>query len=147
MPWRMLWGWFLIIILLSSISAGQNPWEEKNQAGEKAFQEGHLAEASRLFTEALKEAQKFGSNDVRRAPIYNNLGLVSFVQNNFISSEVLYERAIAILEAQGQENPLLLPVLDNLTSLYVKQWAFVKAIQTSWHAYHIRDKKFGPESL
>jgi hypothetical protein len=51
------------------------------------------------------------------------------------------------MEAQGQENPLLLPVLDNLTSLYVKQWAFGKAIQTSWHAYHIREKKFGPTNL
>ena len=59
----------------------QGSWEEKNQAGEKAFQEGHLAAASRLFTEALKEAQKFGPNDERLTPIYNNLGLVSFVQN------------------------------------------------------------------
>jgi len=143
----MLWRSLLTLILLGGISAGQNSWEEKNQAGEKAFQEGHLVEASRLFTEALKEAQQFGSNDVRLAPIYNNLGLVSFVQNNFISSEILYERAIAVMEAQGQENPLLLPVLDNLTSLYVKQWAYVKAIQTSWHAYHIRDKKFGTQSL
>ena len=79
MPWRMLWRSLLTLTLLSSISAGQNSWEEKNQAGEKAFREGHFAEASRLFTEALREAQKFGSNDVRLAPIYNNLGLVSFV--------------------------------------------------------------------
>jgi tetratricopeptide (TPR) repeat protein len=51
------------------------------------------------------------------------------------------------MEKQGQENPLLLPVLDNLTSLYVKQWAFGKAIQTSWRAYRIREKKFGSTSL
>ena len=41
----------------------------------------------------------------------------------------------------------LLPVLDNLRSLYLKQWAFGKAIQTSWRAYHIREKKFGPSGL
>jgi VWFA-related protein len=51
------------------------------------------------------------------------------------------------MEAQGQENPLLLPVLDNLTSLYVKQWAFGKAIRTSWRTYQIREKKFGPGNL
>jgi len=147
MSWRSIWRPVLGILLLHAMSAGQSSWEDKNRAGEKAFQEGHLSDANALFTEALREAQKFGPNDVRLAPIYNNLGLVAFVQNNFIASEILYEKAIAVMEAQGQENPLLLPVLDNLTSLYVKQWAFGKAIQTSWHAYHIREKKFGPTNL
>jgi VWFA-related protein len=137
----------IALLLLPAISLAQTSWEDKNRAGEKAFQEGRLADASRLFTEALSQAQHFGPNDVRLAPIYNNLALVSFVQNNFIASESLYEKSIAIMQAQGQENPLLLPVLDNLTRLYVKQWAFGKAIQTSWRACHIRVKKFGPASL
>ena len=137
----------IFVLILSVISAGQSSWEGKNLAGEKAFQEGRLLDANRLFTDALRDAQQFGPNDVRLAPIYNNLALVSFVQNNFIASETLYEKSIAVMEAQGQENPLLLPVLDNLTSLYVKQWAFGKAIQTSWRACHIREKKFGPENL
>ena len=51
------------------------------------------------------------------------------------------------METQGKENPLLLPVLDTLTSLYVKQWAFGSAIRTSWRACHIREQKFGPASL
>ncbi|MGA8489273.1 MAG: VWA domain-containing protein [Terriglobales bacterium] len=144
---RAFWHSMVALLLLHAMAAGQSSWEEKNRAGEKAFQEGHLAEASGLFSEALRDAQKFGPNDVRLAPIYNNLALIAFVQNNFITAEILYQRAIAIMEAQGQENPLLLPVLDNLTSLYVKQWAFGKAIQTSWRAYHIREKKFGPASL
>ena len=135
------------LFLLHAISVGQSSWEKKNLAGEKAFQEGRLADAKVLFVEALGEAQRFGPNDVRLAPIYNNLALVSFVQNNYIASETFYEKAIAIMEAQGQENSLLLPVLDNLTSLYIKQWAFSKAIQTSWHACHIREKKFGAENL
>jgi VWFA-related protein len=137
----------IALLLLPAISLAQSSWEEKNRAGEKAFQEGRLADASRLFTQALGQAQQFGPNDVRLAPIYNNLALVSFVQNNFIASESLYEKSIAIMQAQGQENSLLLPVLDNLTSLYVKQWAFGKAIQTSWRACRIREKKFGPASL
>jgi len=147
MPWRLLWHSMLAVLLLHTMSAGQTSWEEKNRAGEKAFQEGHLSDASQLFTAALRDAQKFGPNDVRLAPIYNNLALVSFIQNNFIASEILYERAVGVMEAQGQENPLLLPVLDNLTSLYVKQWAFGKAIQTSWRACHLREKKFGPATL
>jgi VWFA-related protein len=129
------------------MSSAQSSWEEKNRLGEKAFQEGRLADANRLFTDALQQARQFGPNDLRLAPIYNNLALVSFVQSNFIASETLYEKSIAVMEAQGQENPLLLPVLDNLTSLYVKQWAFGKAIQTSWRACHIREKKFGPANL
>lgn len=136
-----------MIALLNAICVGQSSWEDKNRAGEKAFQEGHLSDASRLFTEALKEAQSFGPNDLRLAPIYNNLALVAFVQNNFITSEILYQKALAAMETQAPDNPLVLPVLDNLTQLYVKQWAFGKAIRTSWHACRIRQKKFGPESL
>jgi VWFA-related protein len=147
MDWRSIRHSLVVLLLLHAMSVGQSSWEEKNRAGEKAFQEGHLADASRLFTEALKDAQQFGPNDVRLAPIYNNLALVAFVQNNFIASETLYEKAIAVMQATAQENSLLLPVLDNLTSLYVKQWAFGKAIQTSWRACHIREKKFGPASL
>jgi tetratricopeptide (TPR) repeat protein len=144
---RSICGAMIALLLLHVISAAQSSWEDKNRLGEKAFQEGRLADASRLFNDALRDAQQFGPNDVRLAPIYNNLALVAFVQNNFIASETLYEKSIAIMEAQGQENPLLLPVLNNLTSLYVKQWAFGKAIQTSWRACHIREKKFGPASL
>jgi VWFA-related protein len=147
MSGRSLYRAMIALLLLPAISVAQSSWEEKNQAGEKAFQEGHLADASRLFTGALKDAQQFGPNDVRLAPIYNNLALVFFVQNNFISSEALYEKSIAVMQGQAQENPLLLPVLDNLTSLYIKQWAFGKAIQTSWRACHIREKKFGPANL
>jgi VWFA-related protein len=146
MPCRLFWHLMLGLLLLQ-MPTGRSSWEEKNRAGEKAFQEGHLADASALFTEALRDAQKFGPNDVRLAPIYNNLALISFIQNNFIVSETLYEKAIAVMEAQGQENPLLLPVLDNLASLYVKQWAFGEAIRTSWRAYHIREGKFGPANL
>jgi VWFA-related protein len=147
MAGRSLVRSMVVLLVLQAVSVGQGSWEEKNQAGEKAFQEGRLADASQLFNEALREAQQFGPNDVRLAPIYNNLALVSFVQNNFIAAEGLYEKAIVVMEAKGQENSLLLPVLDNLTSLYVKEWAFGKAIRTSWRACQIREKKFGPANL
>ncbi|MFZ0321699.1 MAG: VWA domain-containing protein [Candidatus Sulfotelmatobacter sp.] len=137
----------VIGLLLCAISAGQNSWEDKNLAGEKAFQQGRLLDANRFFDNALRDAQQFGPNDVRLAPIYNNLGLVAFVQNNFISSEAFFEKSIGLMQAHGAQNPLLLPVLDNLTSLYLKQWAFGKAIQASWRACHIRETKFGPASL
>jgi VWFA-related protein len=145
--WRSICRVLIALLLLPVISAAQRSWEEKNRLGEKAFQEGRLADAERLFADALRDAQQFGPNNVRLGPIYNNLALVSFVQNNFIASEALYEKSIAVMEAKEQENSLLLPVLDNLTSLYVKQWAFGKAIQTSWHACHIREKKYGPANL
>jgi VWFA-related protein len=137
---------FLLLLLPASL-IGQNTWEEKNKAGEKLFQEGKLADANRLFLEALQEAQKFGPNDLRLAPIYNNLALVAFVRSSFISSEGLYEKAITVVEGgRGAEDPLLLPILENLTRLYVKEWAFSKAIQTSRRICSIREKKLGPEN-
>lgn len=151
MPYRLLVHSILALLLLQA-GAEQASWEAKNRAGEEAFQRGHLVEAQAFFLGALREAQKSGPEDARLAPIYNNLASISFVQSNFIDSETLYRKAIALMEAPGgqtqaQDNPLLLPVLDNLTILYTKEWDFGKALQTSWRAFHIREKKFGPASL
>jgi VWFA-related protein len=150
-PYRWLVHSLLALLLLQA-SASQTAWEEKNRAGEQAFQTGRLDQAEALFLEALREAQKLGPEDSRLAAIYNNLASIAFIRNNFISAESLYQKAIALMEppghqTQAQDNPLLQPVFDNLTMLYVKEWAFSKAIQTSWRAYHIRTKKFGPASL
>ena len=137
----------LILLCLTLPVAGQNSWEEKNQTGEKAFREGKLADANRLFVEALHDAQQFGEKDVRLAPIYNNLALVAFVRNNFIASEEMYEKAISVVEgARGPEDPLLLPILENLTRLYVKQWSFNQAIHTSKRICSIREKSSGAQS-
>ena len=147
MQWAPFWRLTLAFLSLHAALFAQSSWEAKNQAGERAFQEGRLLEASRLFNDALQDARQFGPNDVRLAPVYNNLALVFFVQNDFIDSETYYEQALKVMQPQGQENSLLLPVLDNLTGLYVKQWAFGKAIQTSSRACHIREKQFGPANL
>jgi VWFA-related protein len=142
--WRAL---LLTLILLEVLALAQtSAWEAKNRDGEKAFQEGRLADANALFTTALKEAQQFGPKDLRLAPILNNLALVAFVRNNFVGAQENFEQAISVIEgARGPEDPLLLPILDNLTRLYIKQWAFDNAIQTSWRACHIREKKLGVE--
>jgi tetratricopeptide (TPR) repeat protein len=133
--------------LLSTFAWAQtSAWEEKNRAGEKAFQAGKLADAQELFSAALREAQQFGPKDVRQAPILNNLALVAFVQNNFTTAEEDFDQAVSVIEVgRGPEDLLLLPIFDNITRLYVKQWAFDKAIRTSWRSCHIREKKLGVE--
>jgi VWFA-related protein len=140
-------GLLLTLIALQVLALAQtSTWEAKNRAGEKAFQEGKLADAEGLFAAALKDAQQFGPRDLRLAPILNNLALVAFVRNNFVGAQENFEQAISIIEAaRGSDDPLLLPILDNLTRLYIKQWAFDNAIQTSWRSCHIREKKLGVE--
>jgi len=135
------------LILMPLFLAGQATWQENNKAGEKLFQEGKLSDANRLFLDALQEAQRFGANDLRLAPIYNNLALVAFVRNSFINSEALYEKAIAIVESnRGPEDPLLLPILENLARLHIKEWDFPNAIRTTRRICSIREKTFGPEN-
>src|SRR5689334_21351466 len=96
---RILWVLACLVPMWSLSATAQTTWEEKNRAGELLFQQGRLADANRLFLDALQEAQKFGSTDLRLAPIYNNLALVAFVRSSFINSEALYEKALAIVEA------------------------------------------------
>jgi VWFA-related protein len=147
MYWHRLTALPLTLILLQALALAQtSAWEAKNRAGEKAFQEGKLADADGLFTAALKDAQQFGPKDLRLAPILNNLALVAFVRNNFVGAQENFEQAISVIEtARGPDDPLLLPILDNLTRLYTKQWAFDNAIQTSWRACRIRETKLGVE--
>jgi VWFA-related protein len=147
MSLQQLKALLLALISLQALAFAQtSAWEAKNQAGEKAFQEGRLADANALFATALKEAQQFGPKDLRLAPILNNLALVAFVRNNFVAAQENFEQALSIIQAaRGPEDALSLPILDNLIRLYIKQWAFDNAIQTSWRAYRIREKNLGVE--
>ena len=62
MPWRIICRAIVALFLLPVMSSAQSSWEEKNRLGEKAFQEGRLADANRLFTDALQQARQFGPN-------------------------------------------------------------------------------------
>ena len=136
----------IVVLILSVISAGQSSWEGKNLAGEKAFQEGRLLGREPRFSPTPCETPSSSVlTTCGSRPSITTWPWSPSFRTTSSPQRLLYEKAIAVMEAQGQENPLLLPVLDNLTSLYVKQWAFGKAIQTSWRACHIREKKFGPD--
>ena len=88
-------------------------------AAGKAYQERKFPEAEKLYTDALREAEAFGSADTRLAANLNNLAELYRLRDRFAEAEPLYKRSLEIWQkARGTEEPSLAPVLTNLGELY-----------------------------
>ena len=71
-----------------SISPGwaqqDSRWREWNDQGQTAFRQGRFAESERLLKAALKEAERFGSNDERLATSLDNLAWLAYKQGRYV---------------------------------------------------------------
>ena len=106
------------------------PWEKYNDAGKKAYEQGHYAEAEKLFEAALREAEKFGLQDPRLATSLNNLALLYDydTQGQYPEAEPLHKRSLAIREkGLGPDHPDVAISLDNLAGLYHNQGKYAEA--------------------
>ncbi len=63
-----------------------------------AYQKADYVEAEKLLLAALKEAEKFGEQDLRLATSLNNLATLYRSQGKDAQAEPLYPRALAIRE-------------------------------------------------
>jgi Tfp pilus assembly protein PilF len=92
-----------------------------------AFQRGDLAEASRLFREALKEAEAFGETDPRLATALTNLATVYDAQGKLDEAAELFQRALAIDEKNlGEDEPKVAIDLTNLANVYFNKKSMMK---------------------
>ena len=109
----------LVVLLTISMAACQRTdWERKIDAGTNAFQQGHYAEAEKLWLAALEQAEKFGPQDQRLATSLNNLAVLYRTQGRYAEAEPLYKRALAIREKTlGPEHPNVAQSLENYAAL------------------------------
>ena len=77
-------------------------WETHNNAGIEAHEQGLYTEAETLFLAAIREAERFGSQDSRFAKSLHNLANAYYKQGKYAEAEPLYERALVVL---GRNNP------------------------------------------
>ena len=127
---------------------GASPWEIYTQAGAEAYQRVDLAEAEKQFSAALREAEKFGPEDPRRATSLNNLAGLYHSQGKYAEAESLYRWALAILEkALGPEHPQVATSLNNLAGLYHSQGKYAEAEPLFQRAVLVWEKALGPEHL
>src|SRR5438874_10766820 len=115
-------------VLLQLLKPEETKWQEFMSAGRQAFQQKRYPEAERSFQAAIREAERFGPQDVRLGMSLNSLGTVYFSENNFAAAEPLYKRALAIRErALGPEHPDVGATANNLAELYWSEMKYATA--------------------
>ena len=114
--------WMLVGILglaLGAVACSQDtPWETYNEAGQKAYEQGHYTEAEKPWVAALKEAEKFGPQDPRLATSLNNLAELYGARGKYAQADPLHKRALAIREkALGPDHPDVATSLNALADI------------------------------
>lgn len=72
----------------------RNQWKRYWKAGVKAFEAGDYEKAQLLFSEATREARRFGETDPRFAACLNNLAMTFDMLGETAQAEAVYRRAI-----------------------------------------------------
>jgi tetratricopeptide (TPR) repeat protein len=87
------------LALWASVAIAQGTlWETYLDAAKTAAQQGRHADAEKMFSVALKEAEQFGAQDVRVATTLSALADLYRGQNKWPEAEPLYRRALTIQE-------------------------------------------------
>jgi tetratricopeptide (TPR) repeat protein len=120
---------------------GDAAWSAQDDAASQALQEGRLPEAARLFQAAIKEAEKFGSEDYRVAQSLTGLAETYRLQKKYTDAEPLHRRALAILERTfGPEDRNVAGSLINLGALLADESKYAEAEPLLKRALEIRWK-------
>lgn len=130
-------------------SSGQETlWNVWRQGGLQALQEGRLADAERLLTAALEQAEKYGSEDLRVADAANDLAVVYATTGKAVEAELLFNRALAIGEkGLGRDHPGVGATVQNLGILYATQRKYQEAEPLLKRALAINLREFGAKHV
>jgi tetratricopeptide (TPR) repeat protein len=105
-------------ILLKRTTAEEDRWRLQHDAATAALQQGRYSEAASLFLEAVQQAQKFGTEDVRLAESLNGLAQVYRYQQNHTAAEPRARQSLAILErALGPSHTGVIPSLVHIAGI------------------------------
>lgn len=148
----MIWHarkWMLLVIVavlaLPAFTFGQDTlWNTWRQGGLQALHEGRLADAERLLTAALEQAEKYGVEDLRVADAANDLAVVYANSGKPLEAELLFRRALAIGEkGLGPDHPGVGATVQNLGILYATQERYREAEPLLKRALAINLKEYG----
>jgi tetratricopeptide (TPR) repeat protein len=142
------WAAFLVLAGLLAWPATSFPqdtlWNTWRQGGLQALHEGRLADAERLLTAALEQAEKYGLEDLRVADAANDLAVVYANSGKPVEAELLFSRALAIGEkGLGADHPGVGATIQNLGILYATQERYREAEPLLKRSLAINLKEFG----
>lgn len=105
-------------LLLKWATDAEDSWRSQYNSALRILEEGRYAEAVPHFLEAIRQAEKFGKDDVRLAASLNGLAQVYRYQQNYAEAELQARRSLAMLERTiGLFDRALIPSLANLAGV------------------------------
>jgi tetratricopeptide (TPR) repeat protein len=124
-----------LVCWLAPGAAQEDLWRRDLDAGRKAYEQGHYAEAEKLLLLSLKEAEQFGATDIRFADTLGNLASVHRALGKYAESERLDRQALEIRKkVLGPGHPDVATSLNNLAECYFlqgKDWEAKPLIERS----------------
>jgi len=117
-------------VLLKRTTAEEDHWRSQHDNAADALQQGRYSEAASLFLDAVQQAEKFGTQDVRLAESLNGLAQVYRYQQNHAAAEPRARQSLAILErAVGPLHDAVIPSLVNLAGITSATGRYAEAEQ------------------
>ncbi len=124
----------------------ETQWKKHMDAALEAHRQGHYGDAEKLMEAALKEAERFGPEDLRLGTTLNNLAELYRDQGKYAEAEPLYKRSLVIVvKVLGPEHPYSATSLNSLGQLYHQQGKYGAAESLYKRSRVIIEKALGPE--
>jgi len=124
----------------------ETQWKKHMDAAEEAYRQGHYGDAEKSIKAALKEAERFGPQDLRLGTTLNNLAELYRDQGKYAEAEPLYKRSLVIVvKVLGPEHQYAATNLNNLALLYQDQGKYVEAERLYKRSLAIRENALGLE--
>lgn len=104
---------FIILVFSLSVpslaTSQQESWEDLTSKAKRLYQQGRYAEAIPIAQQALRVAEaKFNPDDIKVAPLLDNLGALYWANAQYGEAEPLLKRALSVREKiLGPEPPTL----------------------------------------
>ncbi|MCE9642261.1 MAG: tetratricopeptide repeat protein [Betaproteobacteria bacterium] len=115
-------------------------------AARSAYRAGDARLAMARFEAALREAESFGTNDLRLPVTLHDLARLYMDQGRLTQAEPILRRALAILEkTQGPDHPDVGAALNNLAGLRKAQGRLAEAESLYLRDLAITEKALGPD--
>nr|ABV27300.1 TPR repeat protein [Chloracidobacterium thermophilum] len=126
----------------------RNEWKRFWKAGMKAFEAGDYEKAQLLFSDAVREARRFGETDPRFAACLNNLAMTFDMLGETAQAEAVYRRAIEA-DAKGLEIQYggFVTSLTNLAQMLADEDRIAEAVQLYDRAIAFLEALHGHDTL
>lgn len=130
----------------SSLGDHEKEWDDYRRMAEEAMLKGDLESAERLWSGAVRRAERLGSHDQRLVYCLDNLADVLSRQEKYYMAEPHLKRSLEIKsEVLGNAHVLVAAAANNLAKLHYLQGHYREAEMYGKQCIDVYERALGPE--